>query len=570
MSFIEWIYFFLIYNGLIFVGSQKLFRLAGVPGWHAIIPFYNIIKHLDIIQRPRWWIILVFIPVINLLMIPVVWVEFIKRFNHNSKIDRILVILTLGFYFFYISYASSKTKLVEEISFSGFERSIGSFIFAIVIATIVHNYFLQPFVIPTGSLEKTLRVGDFLLVSKFHYGARVPSTVVTLPMVHDTIPIIKTRSYLKSPQLPYIRIPGFQEIKNNDIVVFNWPADTVRKFFVKEKGVIKPRDKKSNYVKRALGIPGDTIEIKDGIIFINGKKNVLPDRAKPIFTYNIRSEKGVSSNKLKEIGIEGFIRKFIIKNLTPRSYEEISNYILSISNTNDNEYLVYTDDSGIPLSIIRDNNITISELIDSTREISLTYEDAFKIENSNLFDTIYRVTQSKGVSNLNFFPNNNNFKWNNDYLGPIYIPKKGDQIDLSLDNLPLYKKIIKDYEFNDIEISNGRIIINSEEQDSYTFKQDYYWMMGDNRYNSEDSRVWGFVPFDHVLGKPVFIWMSIDGLFNGIQNWKFRWDRIFTTIGLDGEPRSYLPHFIAFIWSYGSYMFLSKEGNLKINHYQSS
>ncbi len=559
MSFIEWIYFFLIYNGLIFAGSQKLFRLAGVPGWHAIIPFYNIIKHLDIIQRPRWWIILVFIPVINLLMIPVVWVEFIKRFNHNSKIDRMLVILTLGFYFFYISYVSSKTKLVKEISFSGFERSIGSFIFAIVIATIVHNYFLQPFVIPTGSLEKTLRVGDFLLVSKFHYGARVPSTVVTLPMVHDTIPIIKTRSYLKSPQLPYIRIPGFQEIKNNDIVVFNWPADTVRKFFVKEKGVIKPRDKKSNYVKRALGIPGDTIEIKDGIIFINGKKNVLPDRAKPIFTYNIRAEKGVSSNKLKEIGIEGFIRKFIIKNLTPRSYEEISNYILSISNTNDNEYLVYTDDSGIPLSIIRDNNITISELIDSTREISLTYEDAFKIENSNLFDTIYRVTQSKGVSNLNFFPNNNNFKWNNDYLGPIYIPKKGDQIDLSLDNLPLYKKIIKDYEFNDIEISNGRIIINNEEQNSYTFKQDYYWMMGDNRYNSEDSRVWGFVPFDHVLGKPVFIWMSIDGLFNGIQNWEFRWDRIFTTIGLDGEPRSYLPHFIVFIFLWQLYVFNKRK-----------
>ena len=559
MSFIEWIYFFLIYNGLIFAGSQKLFRLAGVPGWHAIIPLYNIIKHLDIIQRPRWWIILVFIPVINLLMIPVVWVEFIKRFNHNSKIDRILVILTLGFYFFYISYASSKTKLVEEISFSGFEKSIGSFIFAIVIATIVHNYFLQPFVIPTGSLEKTLRVGDFLLVSKFHYGARVPSTVVTLPMVHDTIPIIKTRSYLKSPQLPYIRIPGFQEIKNNDIVVFNWPADTVRRFFVKEKGVIKPRDKKSNYVKRALGIPGDTIEIKDGIIFINGKKNVLPDRAKPIFTYNIRAEKGVSSNKLKEIGIEGFIRKFIIKNLTPRSYEEISNYILSISNTNDNEYLVYTDDSGIPLSIIRENNLIISELIDSSREISLTYEDAFKIENSNVFDTIYRVTQSKDVSNLNFFPNNKDFNWNNDYMGPIYIPKKGDKIDLSLDNLPLYKKIIKDYEFNDIEISNGKIIINNKEQDSYTFKQDYYWMMGDNRYNSEDSRVWGFVPFDHVLGKPVFIWMSIDGLFNGIQNWKFRWDRIFTTIGLDGEPRSYFPHFIALMVLWQLFVFIKRR-----------
>ena len=559
MNFTEWIYFFLIFNCLIFAGSQKLFRLAGVPGWYAIIPFYNIIKHLDIIKRPRWWIILVFIPVINLLMIPVIWVEFIKKFNHNSKIDRILVILTLGFYFFHVSYFSSKTKLVDDISFSGFERSIGSFIFAIVIATIVHNYFLQPFVIPTGSLEKTLRVGDFLLVSKFHYGARVPSTVVTLPMVHDTIPIIKTRSYLKSPQLPYIRIPGFQEIKNNDIVVFNWPADTVRRFFVKEKGVIKPRDKKSNYVKRALGIPGDTIEIKDGIVFINGKKNVLPDRAKPIFTYNIKSNEGVSSNKLKELGIEGFIRKFIIKNLTQISYEEISNYILSISNTNDNEYLVYTDDFGIPLSIIRENNLIISELIDSSREISLTYEDAFKIENSNLFDTIYRVTQSKDLSNLNFFPNNKNFDWNNDYMGPIYIPKKGDKIDLSIDNLPLYKKIIKDYEFNDIVISNGRIILNNKEQNSYTFKQDYYWMMGDNRYNSEDSRVWGFVPFDHVLGKPVFIWMSIDGLFNGIQNWKFRWDRIFTTIGLDGKPRSYFPHFIAFIVLWQVYVFIKRR-----------
>ena len=559
MNFIEWIYFFLIFNGLIFAASQKLFRLAGVPGLYAIIPFYNIIKHLEIIKRPRWWIILVFIPVINLLMIPVIWVEFIKKFNHNSRIDRILVILTLGFYFFYVSYFSSKTKLVDDISFSRFERSVGSFIFAIVIATIVHNYFLQPFVIPTGSLEKTLRVGDFLLVSKFHYGARVPSTVVTLPMVHDTIPIIKTRSYLKSPQLPYIRIPGFQEIKNNDIVVFNWPADTVRRFFVKEKGVIKPRDKKSNYVKRAVGIPGDTIEIKDGIIFINGKKNVLPDRAKPIFTYNIKSNEGVSSNKLKELGIEGYIRKFIIKNLSQISYEEISNYILSISNTNDNEYLVYTDDSGIPLSIIRENNLIISELIDSSRELSLTYEDAFKIQNSNVFDTIYRVTQGKGVSNLNFFPNNKNFNWNNDYMGPIYIPKKGDKIDLSTDNLPLYKKIIKDYEFNDIEISNGRIILNNKEQNSYTFKQDYYWMMGDNRYNSEDSRVWGFVPFDHVLGKPVFIWMSIDGLFNGIQNWKFRWERIFTTIGLDGKPRSYFPHFVALMVLWQLYVFIKRR-----------
>ena len=161
---------------------------------------------------------------------------------------------------------------------------ISSILFAVVAATIIHTYVLQPFTIPTSSLEKTLLVGDFLFVSKFHYGARTPMTSVSFPMVHDTIPIIKSRSYLNKPQLPYIRIPGFQEIKNNDIVVFNWPADTVRKFFVKEKGVVKPRDKKSNYVKRAIGIPGDTLEIKDGVIYLNGIENVLPDRAKPLFT----------------------------------------------------------------------------------------------------------------------------------------------------------------------------------------------------------------------------------------------------------------------------------------------
>ena len=559
MSLIEWFYIYLFSNIITFFSSQRLFRLAGVPGWYALIPLYNIMKYLDIIKRPRWWLILCFIPVINLLMIPVIWVEFIKKFNHNTKADRVMVILTLGLYIFYISYVSKRTKLVEEISFSGFERSLGSFIFAIVIATIVHNYFLQPFVIPTGSLEKTLRVGDFLLVSKFHYGARIPSTVITLPMVHDTIPILKTRSYLKSPQLPYIRIPGFQEIKNNDIVVFNWPADTVRRFFVKEKGVIKPRDKKSNYVKREIGIPGDTVQIKEGLVLINGKENQLPDRAKPIFTYNIKSDGGVSSNKLIELGVKGFIRKFIIKNLSQRSYEEITNYILSISNTDNNEYLVYTKDTGIPINIIRDNNIIISELIENTKEISLTFEEASKIKNSKLFDTIFRVTQEKGASNLNYFPNNKNFNWNNDHLGPIYIPKKGDRVDLDINNLPIYKKIIKDYEFNDIKILNGKIIINNEEQYTYTFKQDYFWMMGDNRYNSEDSRVWGFVPFDHVLGKPVFIWMSIDGLFSGIQNWRFRWDRIFTTIGLDGKPRSYLPHFIAFIVLWQIYVFFKRR-----------
>ncbi len=404
MSINEWLLFFLSYNLLIFIGSQRLFKLAGVDSWKSLIPIYNIVKHLEIINRPKWWVILVFIPVINLLMIPVIWVEFIKRFNHNSKLDRALVIITLGLYLFYVSYVSKRTKYVDNISFSNFERSLGSLVFAVVIATIVHNYILQPFVIPTGSLEKTLRVGDFLLVSKFHYGARIPSTVISFPMVHDTIPILKTRSYLKEPQLPYIRIPGFQEIKNNDIVVFNWPADTVRKFFVKEKGVIKPRDKKSNYVKRAIGVPGDSLEIKDGIVYLNGQENKLPERAKPLYTYKIFSKDGVSSSKLKNLEIDGFIRKFIIRNLSQESYNSLKANILSISNTNENEYLIYTDDQGIPIKKVRELNIDIREIIDNERELSLTFNDANKIRNSNEFDTIFRSIEKTNYMNSVFFP----------------------------------------------------------------------------------------------------------------------------------------------------------------------
>ena len=559
MSINEWLLFFLSYNLLIFVGSQRLFKLAGVDSWKSLIPVYNIVKHLEIINRPKWWVILVFIPVINLLMIPVIWVEFIKRFNHNSKLDRVLVITTLGLYLFYVSYVSKRTKYVDNISFSNFERSLGSLVFAVVIATIVHNYILQPFVIPTGSLEKTLRVGDFLLVSKFHYGARIPSTVISFPMVHDTIPILKTRSYLKKPQLPYIRIPGFQEIKNNDIVVFNWPADTVRKFFVKEKGVIKPRDKKSNYVKRAIGIPGDSLEIKNGVVYLNGQENKLPERAKPLYTYKIFSKDGVSSSKLKNLEIDGFIRRFVIRNLSQESYNSLKDYILSISNTNENEYLVYTDDQGIPIKKVRELSIDIREIIDNEKELSLTINDANKIRNSNEFDTIFRSIEKTNYTNSVFFPGNKRFNWNNDQLGPIYIPKAGEKIKLTMDDLPLYKKIIRDYENNEIEVVDNNIYINGEISSNYTFKQDYYWMMGDNRYNSEDSRVWGFVPFDHVLGKPVFIWMSIDGLFNGISNWKFRWDRVFTTIGFDGKPRSYLPHFIIFILVWQLFNYLKKK-----------
>ncbi len=562
MNLIEWLYFFLIINLIIGLGSWKLFKISGKNPYTSIIPFYNIINTLDIIKRPRWWIILVFLPTINLLMIPVIWVEFIKRFNHGTKRDIYLMLLSLGFYTFYINYLSNKKTYIDsEITTSGFEKSIGSFVFAIVVATIVHNYFIQPFVIPTGSLEKSLKVGDFLFVSKFHYGARVPQTVVALPLVHDTIPLIKTRSYFKKPQLPYFRLPGFQEIKQNDIVVFNWPADTVRKFFVKEKGVIKPMDKKSNYVKRAVGMPGDVFEIKDGVIYINGKENILPYRANPLFNYKIYSNNGISSSKLTSLGINNFIRKYEIdiSNQSSNSLNKLLPHLLSYSQIEDNKLIIITDDKGVPIELVRSLNLSIVELLEKEKELKLTFDELKDIEQKAGFDSINRLIQNTKLYNTNYFPNNIKFNWNNDNFGPIKIPKQGQSVDINLNNLPIYKRIIKEYENNDLKIIDNNIYINQEESTSYTFKMNYYWMMGDNRYNSEDSRVWGFVPYDHVLGKPVFIWMSIDGLFEGIGNWKIRWDRVFTTVGLDGEPRSYLPHFIAFILLWQLYFFIVKK-----------
>lgn len=487
----EWFIFFLIIQVIHFVGTWKLYVKAGRQSWEALIPVYNAIILMKIINRPTWWVILLFIPIINLLMFPVVWVETVRSFGKNSTVDSFLALLTLGFYSYYLNYIADVNYVKDRSIKSRTELGewVSSIVFAIVAATLVHTYFMQPYTIPTSSLEKSLLVGDFLFVSKFHYGARVPMTTIAAPMVHDSLPLTKFRSYLKKPELPYFRLPGFEKIERNEIVVFNWPVDTVRYFFDRSNiHVDKPVDKKSNYVKRCVGIAGDSLEIKDGYIYINGERTVLPDRAKPQY-YHIINTNGQ-----------------FLSNTTLKRYE--------VTESNNDHTL-----------------------------LNLTDRNASKLKNNPLVKSVTKIIEPKGKYNSSIFPHNEQYPWSIDNFGPIYIPEAGKTVALNSKSFPFYKRIIEVYEKNNLTVNGDEIFINGKLATSYTFKQDYYWMMGDNRHNSEDARYWGYVPFDHVVGKPVFIWFSWDSNATGIAN-KIRWERVFTTVHGTGKPVSYLYYFL--------------------------
>ncbi len=546
MNGTQWIIFILIVQVIHFLGTWKLYVKAGRKAWEAAIPIYNAIVLMQIINRPKWWVILLFIPIINLLMFPVIWVETIRSFGRNNLMESWLVVLTLGFYIYYINYALD-VQYIEERSLhpkTAMGEWVSSIVFAVVAATLVHTYFIQPYVIPTGSLEKTLRIGDFLFVSKFHYGARTPMTTVAAPMVHDTIPWLGIRSYLNNPQLPYFRLPGFKKVKRNEIVVFSWPADTVRIFFKKEKGVKKPIDKKSNYVKRCVGVPGDSLAVIDGYVHINGQQTVLPDRAMPQYDYMAYSQKGVSSKLLKELGVTDFNRIYVTAQLNQNQFDQISKYLLGSRRGNSGNIELITNHLGIPTKVIRSAGLSLKEQTDRQRSLTITDDLAEKLHNNAAIDSVVKTLEPKDEKGYNIFPQDNSYAWNNDNFGPIYLPEKGKTVPLNLEVLPVYKKIIKDYEGNTISVKGNQISINGDLTDTYTFKQDYYWMMGDNRDHSEDSRTWGFVPENHIVGTPIFIWMSIDNFRDGWRNWKIRWERVFTTVHGNGEPISYFKYFL--------------------------
>jgi signal peptidase I len=346
-------------------------------------------------------------------------------------------------------------------------------LFAVVAATILRTFLIEAYTIPTSSMEKSLLIGDFLFVSKVSYGPRVPMTPIAFPLVHHTLPFTKkTPAYLKWIQLNYYRMKGLGNVERNDCVVFNYPADDALH-------PERPIDKKENYIKRCVGIPGDVIEIKNTDLYVNGEPQAITEKMRNQFRYFVKTDGTLFSER------------------TLNKYNIYEGQILS----RNGDY-----------------------------ELMLNDESLAAIKRFTYVKKVEKVVIDKGIkvnSPELIFPEDN-FNWNLDNFGPIKIPQAGTQVEIDTKNIELYRRIIETYEKNKLEIIDGEIYINDNLASNYTFKMDYYWMMGDNRHNSLDSRYWGFVPEDHVVGKALFIWMSWDKNKKGIN--KIRWSRLFNAV----------------------------------------
>jgi len=384
-----------------------------------------------------------------------------------------------------------QTKVVEWID---------AIIFAVIAATLIRMFFIEAYTIPTSSMEKSMLVGDFLFVSKVSYGPKLPNTPLSFPFVHHTMPLTSgTKSYVEWIKRPYKRIAGFGDVKNNDIVVFNFPeGDTVATLMptqsyynlVRNYGrervwsdtrtfgeiISRPVDKRENYIKRCIGIPGDVIEIKDGQVFVNSKEQQqFPGMQ---FDYIITTN-GTAINKrlLEKIGVS-------------KADQQVFN---------NSQFL-----------------------------FPLTLEQMEEISKLNNVTSVKKVNMAAGNWDKNIFPFSENYPWNVDNFGPLQVPKKGETVKLDMKSLPVYERIISLYEEHQLEVKDSTILIDGAAADQYTFAMNYYWMMGDNRHNSADSRYWGFVPEDHVVGKAVFIWLSLDKEKSLPAS--IRWRRLFRTV----------------------------------------
>ncbi len=481
-----------------------IFDEAGVGGYKALIPFYNYYIWLKVIGKPWWWLLIMLVPFINFFMIMLMLVQNALSYSKHNLGEQALAVLFPYAYLPYLGISKNEHYVKPEnrlrVKKSQLREWTDAIIFAVVAASIIRVFMIEAYTIPTSSMEKSLLVGDFLFVSKMSYGPKLPNTPLAFPFVHHTMPLTQfTKSYVEWIKWPFYRFPGFTTIKHGDVVVFNYPdGDTValkqqnQSYYslIRRYGrddvwnnkfqygdiVARPVDKRENYIKRCIGLPGDTIQIIDEVVHINGKALDFP---------------------------------------------ELSQFM----------YQVKTDGNPINKRLI--GKLDITEEIQMTESgdqvITLTQESADKLKQLPNVLAVEKIIQPKGFWQNYIFPFDSAYAWNVDNFGPLYIPKAGATVKLTLANLPLYSRIINAYELNSLEVKDGKILINGKVATSYTFKLDYYWMMGDNRHNSADSRFWGFVPVDHIVGKAVFVWLSLDNnksLFDG----KIRWSKLFRTI----------------------------------------
>jgi signal peptidase I len=488
------------------IGAAKLFEKAGVPGWKAYIPFYNTWIMLQLAERPKHWVYWQIIPVVGWFISLGIYVEFVKTFGKFKLWEHAMAALLPIVYFPMIGF-DPKVKFtgagpVRKHKKGTAREWIDAGVFAIVAATLIRTFVFEAYTIPTGSMEKTLLVNDFLFVSKFSYGPRIPNTPLSIPFVHNTLPVTNGNSYVEWVRIPYTRwFPS--PVKRGDVVVFNFPdGDTVinlpefqsqRPYYevCRELGrgnedsgrqivlgnpdqypiVLRPVDKEENYIKRCTAIAGDTLQIKNQVLYIDGKAQPLPPESETNYTVDTKGQP-LDEQVMKD------------------------EYDLDINNGDE------IRPTGIPNQF----------------DMLLTWAAHQKMLSSGLAKSIVPDIDS----DLSVYPYVDSYKWSRDNYGPLWIPAKGATLTLTAQNYPLYERAIRVYEGNDFAMKDGKFYLNGQPVTQYTFKMNYYWMMGDNRHGSQDSRYWGFVPEDHVVGEAWMIWMSWD---KGV-----RWRRLFQKI----------------------------------------
>lgn len=496
---------YLILSLLFFIASLAglwgIFTKAGQKGWKILVPFYNLYVWLQIIKKPLWWYVFLIIPFINIFVVLLMTVELVKCFKKYGLLEQAAAVLFPFAYLPYLAFTETQ-KFYDPASLPPLKKTVvrewvDAIIFAVIAASIIRIFFFEAYTIPTPSMEKTLLVGDYLFVSKVSYGPKVPNTPLSFPFVHHTLPLTEsTKSYLEWIRLPYYRFPGYTRIKNMDVVVFNYPdGDTLSTalqsnvsyyMLIRRLGreevwnnkpkfgeiISRPVDKRENFIKRCIGIPGDSIRIVDRKVYINGKEEQNPGQRQ--FKYIVHTDGNpINSMNLEKLGIT--------ENISP---DNNGNYELTLSESSLDAIKQYSNVRFIEPEIV-----------------------------------------PKGTWEPDIFPFDSTCRWNVDNFGPIWVPKAGVTIKLDLSNIIFYKRIIGVFEGNNLKINGDKIYINGKETTFYTFKMNYYWMMGDNRHNSADSRYWGYVPEDHVVGKASFVWLSLDpnkSLFEG----KIRWNKL--------------------------------------------